>query len=197
MAKPLPREARVEKESQAWSLRSKGWTEARIGEALGLSQPTVSRYLKRTSNRVLRDLDATARHELVVSIAQLNYVKDEALQAWERSKKPKKKASKRTGAKSSKGEGGAGATDESQTTEVVERDGDVAYLATFYAAVDRLSRLLHLESHVRPTPDDDASGVTLARALLIAEQVDAELDAADRQPPALEGPTADDEGTEP
>lgn len=178
MAKNLPKHERVEKQATAWALRTKGWTETRIAAQLEIDQSTVSRWLKAIAARVLRDLDDEARTELVVLLGQLHHVADEALQAWERSKKPKKRGSQRTGGK----DGKPGAT---STTEVIERDGDPAHLQTYHATFDRIVKLLALEDRFRPkSADDEERGLTLAAALAAAEQVDADYQPDDE--PAAE-----------
>lgn len=169
MAKNLPSHVRIEKQATAWALRTKGWTEHRIAAQLEVSQPTVSRWLRQIAQRVLRDLDEEARTELVILLGQLHHVADEALQAWERSKKPKKRGSQRTGGKGSKD----GKPESTSTTEVIERDGDPAFLATYHATFDRIVKLLALEDRFRPKlADDEERGLTLAATLAAAEQVD-------------------------
>lgn len=168
MAANLTKHVRAEKQATAWALRQKVWSEARIAAHLGVDQSTVSRWLSSIHRRVLRDLDELARTELVTLLGQLSHIADEAMQAWERSKAPKKRARK--------GQDGKG--DGSTTTEVIERDGDPAFLAAYHATFDRIVRLLAIEDRFRPADQaDDERGMTLALALTQAEVIDAQLPA--------------------
>lgn len=172
MAANLPKHVRAEKQATAWALRQKCWSEARIALHLAVDQSTVSRWLSGIHRRVLRDLDELAKVELVALLGQLSHIADEAMQAWERSKKPRKRARQ--------GQGGGEGDKPTTQTEIIERDGDPAFLAAYHATFDRIVKLLALEDRFRPAPaDDDGRGMTLAGALALAESVDASYEVID------------------
>lgn len=74
-------------EDKAWHLRTRGWTQQRIGDELGVCQQTVSVMLKRASakfhERFMQDIKVVKDEQ----VAQLSLVADEALQGWFNSKK--------------------------------------------------------------------------------------------------------------
>lgn len=132
MAPPPVDNIQRARETRAWRLRSRGWSQQRIADELGVTQSAVSRLLGRVERRELRRMSASVERIKVVQSAQLEYVADEALAAWERSKTPRKRAASKRAVGEGQGEGG----DEIQTTEVIERDGDTGYL---YAAMTALT----------------------------------------------------------
>ena len=151
------------RETRAWDLRARGLSQSRIAEALGITQPAVSKLLRRVERRELRRLSAAIESLKAVQSAQLDYVIGESLSAWERSKMPRKRAaSKRSIGGDGDGQGDGG--DEVQTTEVVERDGDTGYL---YAAMQALSHQRSLWGlDVAPALQEPAASVAeLARDL--------------------------------
>ena len=170
---PLERDQAVQRQARAWELRQRGWTQFRIAKELGCNQGTVSRLLARVYKRALARLDKHAARERAVQVEQLNHVVDESLEAWERSKKPRKRSSRRTGGA---GKGAGDAT----TIEAQERDGDPVFLSTAMQAMDRIRQLLALDVSIAK---EDASGVDLRSALLAAEAADASYQADEPIPP--------------
>ena len=81
----------------AWMLRCKGFSLSYIGEYLGVSTATISRWLAPIENRELQRLRATIKHEKIRQTEVLFEVIDEALQAWERSKQPRTRVIRRLG----------------------------------------------------------------------------------------------------
>ena len=169
MSKPLSKTRRVEVEAQAWALSQQCWSQPRIARFLGVDQSTVSRALKAARGRAVARLDEDATLWFVTVLEQLEHVADEAMQAWERSKKPKKKASRRSAAVSSTGVAGADQTH----TEVIEREGEPAYLSAYYAAIDRIRSLLHLDERSRPKVEAESGPLTVRDCLAEAESADA------------------------
>lgn len=74
-----------ERERVAWDLRKRFWTEARIADHLGITQPAVHQILKRVEARVLADLKADVEATKARQTAQLERVAEEAFSAWEHS----------------------------------------------------------------------------------------------------------------
>lgn len=78
-----------EHERRAWELRTRGWSQTRIGAELSLDQSTISKALQRVSARVLAELRPQVEAMKAEQTAQLEHLLDEAVQAWERSRRPK------------------------------------------------------------------------------------------------------------
>jgi predicted transcriptional regulator len=175
LAANLTKEQRLAKRRRAWSLRMKGWTEQRIADELQVNQSTVSRWLDQLTRRAVDQLDTLVTREVFSTLGILNHAIDEAIQAWERSKKPKRKGSKRSGPSSSKGS--SGGSGETTIAESIERDGDPAFWNVAMAASDRKRQLLALDERFAPPKDDDSSkqagGMTVLDALAAAEARDA------------------------
>jgi predicted transcriptional regulator len=81
----IPKEVTAERERKAWKLRQKCWTEARIAEELDLTQQAVSAILRRVEKRLSAQFQSRAEEIKAAQTAQLEYLADQALQAWERS----------------------------------------------------------------------------------------------------------------
>lgn len=162
------REIAAERAVRAWNLRQQGWTQRRIAAALGVDQGTVSRLLAKVYKRALARLDKRAAQERAVQVEQLNHIADEALQAWERSKRPKKRSSQR--------DGGNG---RQTTLEAEDRDGDPSFLAAAMSALAQVRELLALNV----TTADTSSAVDLRSALLAAEASDDAYPADEPSPP--------------
>lgn len=84
-------------EVEAWALRCKGWTMARIATAIGVSPSGVCQMLQRASKRVVEKLDEKVEQVKIEQEATLAYIADEALQAWERSKPKRREKAKQPG----------------------------------------------------------------------------------------------------
>ena len=83
MAGKVPREVSRERERRAWELRQQLWTHERIAAELGVTHQAVTAMLKRVDRRVLAKLDAEVALQKAAQTAQLQYIADEAMQAWE------------------------------------------------------------------------------------------------------------------
>lgn len=77
--------ARLERE--AWDLRRKGWSQERIAEKLKVDQSTVSRMLRRTEDRLNKEFKERAERLKIEQLARLDYIIDESLEEWRRSKR--------------------------------------------------------------------------------------------------------------
>jgi predicted transcriptional regulator len=122
----------VSNELRAWDLRCSGMTQARVAQTLGVSQATVSRWLARVERRELRRMSRRVRRAKALQSETLEHVVDEALQAWERSKLPRKRARRSSTSGVLDGTGNPAAVD---ATDVEQRDGDPAYLDAAMAAL--------------------------------------------------------------
>jgi hypothetical protein len=69
-------------------LRVQGLSQRAIGDRLGVSQPMVCKILARVEERALRELTATVELIKARQTMALDHIACEALQAWERSKRP-------------------------------------------------------------------------------------------------------------
>jgi predicted transcriptional regulator len=82
---PIKRELVRLREEIAWTLRTAGYAQIRIGQALGVSQPAVSKILRRVERRALARMEADVRVVKAKQSAQLEYILDQALRAWKNS----------------------------------------------------------------------------------------------------------------
>ncbi len=87
MASRQPREITRYREMRAWELRQQMWTQKRIADELGICHQAVSKILKRIDERFLAKADELIAEQKAAQTEQLRYIADEALQAWERSKR--------------------------------------------------------------------------------------------------------------
>jgi DNA-binding CsgD family transcriptional regulator len=83
-----PQAVVTERERQAWEMTQAGHTQAEIAEALGVTQSAVSKMLDRVNNRVLEELGQAVLARKMRQLDRLDYLYDEAMAAWERSKQP-------------------------------------------------------------------------------------------------------------
>jgi predicted transcriptional regulator len=88
---------RTARRAQVWQLRTQeGLSQAAIAEIVGVAQTTVCRDLDFVANQVAADLTAVAKREKVIQVHQLQAIVREALQAWQKSKKPYKEIKRET-----------------------------------------------------------------------------------------------------
>jgi hypothetical protein len=193
----LSKTRRVQVEAEAWALSQKCWSQGRIAEHLGVDRTTVCRALKRVRGRAIATLDADAKLWLVGILEQLEHVADEAMQAWERSKKPKKKAARRSASPGSTAAAdslglsiGSRAVDHT-VTEVTEREGEPAYLTAYFHAIDRIRALLNLDSRVKPAERDDQGDTPTVRDV-VAELLEADAAYVPDGPPGEPPPSPAD-----
>lgn len=72
-------------QQEAWKLRVSGWTQQRIAEHLGVSQPRVSQILKKIEAKLHAEFVDEAAEIKARQTAQLEHVYTEALYQWLRS----------------------------------------------------------------------------------------------------------------
>lgn len=168
MAANLPKALRIEHKRRAWGLAMKGVTQAEIARELGITQQQVSHYLAATARKAHEQLEDAARTYVMLSLGQTDQVLFEAMKAFERSTKPKKRARKTSPDGSTRGDS---PVEGRTTTEVTEREGEPAWLATVMAAIRLRHELLPVPTTEKA--EDDSGDGTVAGALLDAERRDA------------------------
>lgn len=87
--KPVKDEQVIDKEDRAFKLRVQGWSQQHIATELGMSQQGVSVVLKRASERFAKNFLDKMKHVKDEQCAQLEQMCDNAIMAWEKSKKSK------------------------------------------------------------------------------------------------------------
>jgi hypothetical protein len=157
-----PRALTLQRERDAWRLRQRGWSLARIADALQVSEPSAWKMLNRVAERYHADLAsmvATARRQ---QIAQLEHIADEALQAWEASKQEVRTVTRRKREVD-------GRTVQEATQEDVQRLPDVRYLQEARAALADIRSLLGADAPMRSHVSIDARVEAQAEVRLPAE----------------------------
>ncbi len=125
-----------EHERRAWELRQQGQTQEQIAAELGVTHQSVSRILRRVSERTVRQLAEDVLLHKLVQNARLDHIIDEAMQAWERSKLPAVRAVRKTH------DSGA----EVLVVTTTSQCGDVDYLTLVREALADQSRLWGLDA---------------------------------------------------
>lgn len=99
-----------------------GRTQHQIAEALGISQPAVSKIVRRREERLLADVSQRVERQRVRQTLRLEHIYGQAMQAWQDSKQDGLRRRQR------KTEGRAG--DSSTVAELISenRHGDPRYL---------------------------------------------------------------------
>jgi len=135
-------------EDKAWHLRTRGWTQQRIGDELGVCQQTVSVMLKRASakfhERFMQDMKVVKDEQ----VAQLSLVADEALQGWFKSKETKKRNV--TKLKPGRGKNKDPYIDSKSVSEF-EACGDTKYLTEFRKALEDIRKILGADAPLQIT----------------------------------------------
>jgi DNA-binding CsgD family transcriptional regulator len=128
------------REQRAYELSIQGKSQTEIATALEISQPAVSKLLRRVEDRLVTEMAADVRRLRVRLTAQLLHVYQEAMQAFERSKAPTNHRRQRKML-------GAG-QDGSSVAELVTHEGcgDPRHLEVARRAVVDLWRLAGLDT---------------------------------------------------
>lgn len=159
-----PRRSKKQREADFARLAEmyvRGWTQARIGQELGVTQAAISNDLKELHRRWREEttlaLDDYKRKEL----AKLDELEREYWAAWERSQESRKTVKKRK----SDMPGGV-----AELKEMIQSEscGDAKYLDGVLRCIDRRSKLLGLDAPER-------NDIRLTSG--VDELTDAELDA--------------------
>lgn len=157
-------QTRIANEQRAWALRQRGWTQQRIADDIGVDQGTICRWLDKIERRELARLSKNVEAMKVRQTGVLESILDETLQAWERSKKPKRKGTTRTASgRPILGTDGhpIATTDETKVSEAIERDGEPAFLDRALIALRDLRRLWGIDAPER-RQEESGGGFTVA-----------------------------------
>jgi hypothetical protein len=146
------RETVLERENQAWRLRCRGWTLARIAHRMSLSVEGVRKILLRVEERESKELTRHYLHTKTRQNGQIEHVIEESFGAWHKSKKPRSRATRRTA------EGV-----EMTQTEALSQYGDPRYLSMVLAAQAAQRELLGFNIGAAENPG--ATVADLARDL--------------------------------
>ena len=111
------------RELRAMELSVQGWSQRRMAAELGISQPAVSKMLRRLEERVLRELAEDGDRQKARQTNRLEHLYTEALGGWEHSKAD---ATRRRQRKTEVGTNGGGATIAELVVE--NRHGDPRFL---------------------------------------------------------------------
>ncbi len=129
---------------QALELQAQGRTQQQISEALGVSRRTLGKYLRLYNERAMSRLEQWSMAEAGRQVAVLERMADEAIQAWERSKRDAVSVKIVRGEAAGK-DGETIPVDRTETT-VKGQIGNPAYLAQAIAALAEIRRIIGYES---------------------------------------------------
>lgn len=178
---------RVALQAKAWELRQKGWTQGRIAKEVGIDQGTVSRWLDAVEQRELARLASKVNRAKAFQNGVLEHLLNESLDAWERSKQPRRRITEKQGeaiqgldGKTLKGPNGEDLREPpQQVTEVIARDGAPEYLDRAFASLAQLRKLWGLD--VAPKLNDE-SGPKAFSAIVARMRANAARHDAERKP---------------
>jgi AraC-like DNA-binding protein len=179
-------QARIEwnkRARQCIELRAQSYSKLEIARALGINSGTVSRIFQTLDRRVLKRL-VEQHHEIrMTQWHEIQWAKRECSASWLKSKEPQRRASQKTSGIGT-GEESEGA-DETRT-DVIERCGDVAYLAERRAHQREERSLWGLD--IAPAEQDTALSVSAVVLDLAERQKAHEAEIAAGSPPGPDGP---------
>lgn len=147
----VSKEVTRERERRAWELRQACWTQERIAGDLGVDRSTISKMLARIDRRLLKQVEAAVFAMKVAEDARLEFIIDEAMQAWQRSKSPavaKRVTKTKAGEKDpgeTEGEGKHGGRSQ-ETVSQAAQCGDARYLVEARAAMADRRKLWGLDA---------------------------------------------------
>lgn len=131
-----------------WELKTQGWSDERIATEIGLGIETVRKRIIRLYSDYRVQLTGAIEAKAAEQVAQYEYIRDEALEAWRKSKKPKNRVSKTTSRKvGPDGEDlGNGEIFETTSVSQEEREGDPRFLDSAMKAMDKIAQLLRFST---------------------------------------------------
>lgn len=156
----IPKEISLEREKVVWDLRQKSWTQDRIASHLNISQPAVAKILCRLSKRYKSTLLQEIEQLKTEHVAQLSHIADEAIQAWEKSKKPIKFArEKKLMGRDGKPIKHAGEV----TNEAREHVGDARYLTVAMKAKEDIRKIIGADApqKIQHSGDNNSDPISL------------------------------------
>jgi hypothetical protein len=122
-----------------------------------MTRQGVEALLDRVNARELVKLSKKVEHSKVTNHHRHEYIISESLAAWEKSKEPQKRASRKTsGLGDGDGDGVVG--EEVTSTDVIERCGDTTYLRTAMESMSQQADLWGLK--VLPASQERASSIS-------------------------------------
>lgn len=172
------KETTAHREREAWRLRCRGWSQQRIADHLGITQPSVNAILKRVEAReAKRHAEDYDRIKIQVD-GQLAHIQEEASDAWHQSKEPLRRVRQTTDPEGN----------EQTVTELVEREGNVAYIDRVLETIDRRMKLWGL--NVNAADQEISSSVASIAASIAARGVKYEQSQAQEGHPEGPAPAA-------
>lgn len=132
-------EVLLERENKIWELRTKSWTQDRIAKEVGISQVSVGKTLKRLTEKYAKELMEDIITVKRMQVTQLEHISDEALQAWEKSKKPTKTMWVKRPLQS---DGTPSSSFGEQTQEARDQNGDQRYLTAAMKAKEDIRKII-------------------------------------------------------
>jgi DNA-binding CsgD family transcriptional regulator len=162
------------REAQVFEYVLAGRTQHQIAEALGISQPAVSKIVRRVEDRLLADLTCKAERQRARQTLRLEHLYGQAMQAWQDSKQEGLRRRQR------KTEHGSGTS--STVAELISenRHGDPRYLDEARKALTDLRKVWGVDAPERVSIDaltvfasmsDEALDQELTRQLRLVQRV--------------------------
>jgi DNA-binding CsgD family transcriptional regulator len=151
------------REIQVMDLMLEGRTQHQIAAAVGISQPAVSKILRRVEERLLADLAWKIERQRARHTVRLEFIYGEAIRAWQASKQ---EALRRRQRKTDGGENG-----EATVAEIVSenRHGDPRYLDEARKALSDLRNLWGVDAPERVSIEARTPYASMTDAALEAE----------------------------
>jgi predicted transcriptional regulator len=179
VAANLPKAQRLEHMRRAWSLAVEGKTQAEIASELGVSQGWVSRCLAEIARKRSEHLTELSMMHTLMDIERQHQAWRESMEAFQRSKRARKSATKKTmpgliPTTSPAGTTTAAPSVDATTTQVVERDGEPAWLREARESIRLKHELLAAHAPKLDATAKDAGAGNVADALIEAERRDKE-----------------------
>ena len=150
--------ARVDRATLIWRMRVKGKSQHEIAQELKISQPAVSKHLKRRSTQMLALLKDQVEEQKVLATARLEAVIDEAWQGWQNSLgEIGYTTTKRLGSGKSLQADGSIADVQPAVTESTTRSskgvGNTGFLNTIIKAQEQIAKIWGFEKVDRDMPE--------------------------------------------
>lgn len=155
--RPTP-EAQNQREDRAWELRSNGWSQARIAAELGITQQAVSLLLKRLAKQFAKEFKKRVEEIKGEQTAQLEFLVDEALQEWERSKSDAEKKSVKSGRCQLDRDGNPVDLDDEVTQTTEGRLADPRYLQQARDGMGDIRKIWGVDAPVKTETEQKVSG---------------------------------------
>jgi hypothetical protein len=162
-----PRPIIEAREERAWALRVEGRSHREIAAELGVSQPAVSKLLRRVSTRYGKDQADVPGHWCALLIARHERLYRRSVEGYEHSQTEETRRRQRQ-TTAADGIGGASVVE----VEGRSRVGDPGFLEQAGRALERIARLLGLERRDRRPESGAGTDPTEARRRLTRHLAD-------------------------